>query len=195
MPNLCGVNQKLLQSALQQVGSGLGSERKERASPGKSADVSIWAMSVHIHYLYYAPINDSPFALHVFGSSDTEYVQSVTTPRALDKREYLMIIFLISHQNHILWPLIWTISLRRFRWGVTTYGFMPNKQKTMLIITKYSLLSIALSPSDACQTLTLLKRPLDPSSKMSWFLGLFWRINTCLIAELHKTGVDILDHS
>lgn len=38
MPNLCGVNQKLLQSALQQVGSGLGSERKERASPGKSAD-------------------------------------------------------------------------------------------------------------------------------------------------------------
>ena len=25
--------------------------------------------------------------------------------RGLDKREYLMIIFVISHQNHMLWPL------------------------------------------------------------------------------------------
>ena len=36
--------------------------------------------------------------------------------RALDKREYLIMIFLISHQNRMLWPLIWTVSLR---WGVT----------------------------------------------------------------------------
>ena len=32
--------------------------------------------------------------------------------RALDKREYLMINFLISHRNHMLWSLIWTVLLR-----------------------------------------------------------------------------------
>ena len=37
--------------------------------------------------------------------------------RALDKREYLMIIFLIFHPNHMLSPLICTVSLRWRRWG------------------------------------------------------------------------------
>ena len=44
-----------------------------------------------------------------------------TGPRALNKREYLVIIFLISHWNHMLWPLIWTISSKLFRWGITIY--------------------------------------------------------------------------
>ena len=49
---------------------------------------------------------------------------------ALDKREYLVIHLLISHRNrHMLWPLIWTVLRRRFRWGVTTYGFMEILQK------------------------------------------------------------------
>ena len=46
--------------------------------------------------------------------------------RAVDKREYLVIImdtFVNSAQNHMMRPLIWTVSSRRFRWGVTTYGF------------------------------------------------------------------------
>ena len=39
MPNLCGVNQKLLQQALQQVKTGVASSQK-RPSPDKSMDVS-----------------------------------------------------------------------------------------------------------------------------------------------------------
>ena len=62
----------------------------------------------------------------------------------LHEREYLMIIFLISHRNHMLCPLIGTVSSRRFRWGVTTYVFMHTLQKLSLLITKYSLLSRAL---------------------------------------------------
>ena len=38
MPNLCGVNQKLLQQALQQVKTGVASQK--RPSPDKSRDVS-----------------------------------------------------------------------------------------------------------------------------------------------------------
>ena len=64
--------------------------------------------------------------------------------RAQDKRKYLMIIFLIAHQNYMLWSLIGTVSSRWFRWGVITYVFMQNWQKLSLIITKYSLLSRAL---------------------------------------------------
>ena len=40
-----------------------------------------------------------------------------------------MIIFLISHRNHMLWPIIWTVSSRRFRWGVTTYVFIAELMK------------------------------------------------------------------
>ena len=29
----------------------------------------------------------------------------------------------------MLWPLIWTISTRRFRWGVTSYGFDEKVEK------------------------------------------------------------------
>ena len=35
-----------------------------------------------------------------------------TFTRALDKRAYLMIIFLISHRHYMLWPLIWTVRMR-----------------------------------------------------------------------------------
>ena len=50
-----------------------------------------------------------------------------------------MIIFLISHWKHMMWPLIWTVSMRRLRRRVTTYVFMQNQQKFSLIIIKYSL--------------------------------------------------------
>ena len=45
----------------------------------------------------------------------------------------------------MLWRLIWTVSLRRFRRGVTTEVFVQNWQKLSLIITKYFLLSRALA--------------------------------------------------
>ena len=64
--------------------------------------------------------------------------------RALVKREYLMIFFLISHWNHMLWPLIWAVSLRRFRWRVRTLCFYAELPKLPLSITKFSLFSRAL---------------------------------------------------
>ena len=75
------------------------------------------------------------------------YLSYLARGRALDEKEYLMIIFLISHPNHMLWPLIWTVSLRRFRWGVTTFILM-QKLRLSLIITKYSLLSRALNRTE-----------------------------------------------
>ena len=60
--------------------------------------------------------------------------------RALDIRgvfdDNWGIIVLISHWNHMLWPLIWNVSLRQV--------FVQNWQKLSLITTKYSLLSRAL---------------------------------------------------
>ena len=48
-----------------------------------------------------------------------------------------MISFLTSHWNHMLWPLIWTVSSRQFRWGVTT-----NQQMFLCrIYRNYPLLS------------------------------------------------------
>ena len=64
------------------------------------------------------------------------------TCRALGKREYLMIVFLISHRKHMLWPLIWTVSSGQFRWGLTTLFLCRSKLSQ--IITKYSLISRAL---------------------------------------------------
>ena len=47
-------------------------------------------------------LNETP----VFVSSSSNHLNK-TVSKALDiKKEYLMIIFLISHQNHMLWPLI-----------------------------------------------------------------------------------------
>ena len=55
-----------------------------------------------------------------------------TLDRARDTRKYLMIIFLISHRKHMLWPLIWTVPSRRFRWGVTIYFFYAELTKIIL---------------------------------------------------------------
>ena len=77
---------------------------------------------VRVHYVTFEIPSENPRTLPLINNS--------VDGRALDKREYLMIIrdnfFLISHRNHMLWPLIWTVSSRRFRWGVTTYVFMQN---------------------------------------------------------------------
>ena len=59
---------------------------------------------------------------------------SVSWRRALDKREYLVILrdnFCLFYKKHRLWPLIWTVSMRRFRWGVTTYGLNEKKEKNI----------------------------------------------------------------
>ena len=63
--------------------------------------------------------------------------------RALDKWEYLVIIFLISHRNHVVTPhlnrLIKTIQMEVITGSneaVTTYVFMQNIQKLSLIISK-----------------------------------------------------------
>ena len=61
--------------------------------------------------------------------------------RALDNREYLMIIFLISHWNHMLLPLVWAVSSRQFRWGVTIYVFM-QKLKKKIILNYHQLLPL-----------------------------------------------------
>ena len=66
------------------------------------------------------------WTIYLLWKIDWSLVTDILTIRALDKREYLMINFLISHQNYMMWPLIWTVSTRRFRWGVTTYVFMQN---------------------------------------------------------------------
>ena len=43
--------------------------------------------------------------------------------RALDKREHLIIIFLISHQNHNYVVTPHLNCLVELEWGVTTYVF------------------------------------------------------------------------
>ena len=53
--------------------------------------------------------------------------------RALDKREYLMILFLISHRNDMSWPLIWNVSSRRFRWGVGGHNIWFYAELTKII--------------------------------------------------------------
>ena len=63
--------------------------------------------------------------------------------RAIDKREYLVIIrdnFCSFCIKAYVVTLIWTISMRRFRWGVTTWFWWETRK----IIIKYSPLSRAL---------------------------------------------------
>ena len=35
----------------------------------------------------------------------------------------------------MLWPLVWTVLLRRFWWGVTTYGFGEKKKEKIWLNT------------------------------------------------------------
>ena len=59
-----------------------------------------------------------------FESKTPNMTQSSQVHRALDKREKLEIIrdnFCWFCIKPMLWPLIWTGSMRCFRWGVTTY--------------------------------------------------------------------------
>ena len=72
---------------------------------------------------------------------------------ALDGRENLMILGIIfnSAWKHMLWPLIWTVSLKWFRWGgdgsdegSQDMASIRNKENYPSIISKYSLLYRAL---------------------------------------------------
>ena len=64
------------------------------------------------------------------------------------------------------WPLIWTVSTRRFRWGTTTYVFMQNQQKLSLIITTPSYLELCHVP---CHPSEIFVEPCCLSSGwMTW---------------------------
>ena len=66
------------------------------------------------------------------------FIPLFSVPRALDKREYLMIIFLISHRNHMLWPS----SEPSHQDGSDEFHnirFYAEFTKLILIITIYSL--------------------------------------------------------
>ena len=90
------------------------------------------------------PCNDYLDVKHYNCTSQTTfYPKQVWWNRAVGKRAHLMIIFLISHWNHMLWPLIWTVSSRRFRWGSQHMFLCRINKKLSFIITKYSHLSRA----------------------------------------------------
>ena len=56
-------------------------------------------------------------------------------------------LVLISHQNHMLWPLIWTVSLRRFSWGVTTCFYA---KLTKIIPNYHEILPLIWSSAWTC---------------------------------------------
>ena len=119
---------------------------------GKVAELEmcklIWVFAVVIEYF---------FTQHHLNWSDP--CKSWCKSRAVGKREYLIIIFLISHWNHMLWPLIWTILTRRFWWGGHNICFYAELTKLSLIITKYSLLCRALKTCSIVKAIYMQSMP------------------------------------
>ena len=127
-------------------------------------------------------------------------------PRALDKKEYLMLIFFISHRSHMLWPFIWTVSLRWFRWGVTTYVSVQNYQKLSLIIIIYSFLFRAMHAwancPDTYHRKNLIMVCIAPSTLYDIYLvirqgfnpkGFYFQNNTKNPDLSYKTVLDYLE--
>ena len=48
-------------------------------------------------------------------------------------------MFLINACKYMLWPLIWTASMKQLRWGVTIYISIKILMKITFIIIKYCL--------------------------------------------------------
>ena len=64
--------------------------------------------------------------------------------RALDNREYLMITFLISHQNHIFFGPSSELPCQDSSDEGSQHMFLCRNNKNYLIITKYSLSYLGL---------------------------------------------------
>ena len=87
------------------------------------------------------------------------------------------LIFLISQWKHMLWPLIKTVSMRRFWWWVTTLCF---KGVIWKIIPKLSLLpNLIWSTANLLQTRWFssnMAAPLDiwkPAQHLLFYLSVF----------------------
>ena len=68
----------------------------------------------------------------------------------------------------MLWHLIWTVSSRRFRWGVTTYGFDEKSEKLSLntpyLELKWNMLMCLEGVVMCCMLCLVFLQIIDPIS-------------------------------
>ena len=108
------------------------------------------------------------------------------------KRDHLGIIFHITPLKRMLQPIIWTISPRRFYWGITAYVFFEKWKKILWIILNspsylelcwQSSKRLSLCSSGVTRTgkyLLSLKRKLSPWIKYLVLLEMINEFFTCV---------------